>query len=80
MCVRREEVEVKRSLYDNLYHRHGLKRVLPKKLASKFATHETEFHWRDAPIDFEVQNDADPEFVAEKVYKRISEIASNPAV
>ncbi|WP_299665448.1 hypothetical protein [uncultured Ruegeria sp.] len=80
VCVRRTEVEAKRSLYDNLYHRHGQKCFLPKKLASKFAVHETEFHWRDAPIDFEVHNDADPEFVAKKLYKRISKIASNPAV
>ena len=79
-CVRRADVEAKRSLYDNLYHRYGLKRLLPKKLASKFAVHETEFHWRDAPIDFEVQNDADPELVAQKIYKRASEIASNPAI
>lgn len=80
VCVRRADVEAKRSLYDNLYHRYGLKRLLPKKLASKFAVHETEFHWRDAPIDFEVQNDADPELVAQKIYKRASEIASNPAI
>ncbi|MEO1748311.1 MAG: hypothetical protein AAFR27_06785 [Pseudomonadota bacterium] len=70
----------KRSLYDNLYHRYGLKRVLPNTLGSKFAVHETEFHWRDAPTDIEVQNDTDPELVANRIYERISEIASIQAV
>ena len=78
VCVRRPEFEVPRSLYDVLYHRYGLKYFLPEKPASRFATHESEFHWRDAPVDIELKNDAKPEIVVMRLHEQLNESAMRP--
>ena len=71
VTVRRPSVEVARSPLDILAYRYGVRHVLPKRVLSKFLTHESEYHWRDAPKAFEVKNTSNPKNSAEALVREL---------
>ncbi|WP_394178909.1 hypothetical protein [Yoonia maritima] len=74
VSVRRPEVEIRRSALDILYYQHGLKKLVPASFLSGLLTHETEFHWRDAPYSLELFNTSDPGEVVETLVESLGSI------
>ena len=71
VTVRRQSAEVERSVFDILAYRYGIRQFLPKWALTKFLTHESEYHWRDAPRAFEVNNTSCPRNATEAMVREL---------